>query len=319
MRELSNDFMDAFLNDDGILKPILERVKKDNTLMLAIRDAYVNIYYRGGNILRIKETGGYYSTYFEEGYDISDDKALINKINLPDGIRSKEDANSWISALPNLKELMDFNLNLKQKAEREFQQLVARENNNSSISNETEYFIADIEFAESEVQARFDMLAFSWSAKKRRNGSNCRAAFIEMKYSDASLSDDSGLIDHLRDIDMFLKNKQKSKDLFDNMAKQFKQLDDLKLIKYNHGVHETEVKLDRTEEKPEYIFLLANHNPRSEKLSNILRSEEFIGYSNSDIFDLKFFISSDAGYGMHMKNMVTYKEYLKRLESWKHN
>ncbi len=54
MRKLSEQFMKDLVDSDGVLQPILTRVKKDSTLMLAIRENYINIYYRGGNILKIK-------------------------------------------------------------------------------------------------------------------------------------------------------------------------------------------------------------------------------------------------------------------------
>ena len=38
MRKLSIKFMADLVNSDGVLHPILTRVKKDHTLMLAIRD-----------------------------------------------------------------------------------------------------------------------------------------------------------------------------------------------------------------------------------------------------------------------------------------
>ena len=70
MRELSVSFFDNLVNDNGLLHTILERVKKDDTLMLAIRDGYINIYYRGGNILRIQEQGnGTYQSSFDEHYN----------------------------------------------------------------------------------------------------------------------------------------------------------------------------------------------------------------------------------------------------------
>ena len=45
----------TFLNDlrVGCLAPLLERVKRDDTLHLAIRNQYINIYYRGGNLLKV--------------------------------------------------------------------------------------------------------------------------------------------------------------------------------------------------------------------------------------------------------------------------
>ena len=72
---------------------------------------------------------------------------------------------------------MDEYFALKGKAKREFQQLIVRENNYSSISNETEYFITDIEVTEPGA-ARFDMMAICWPASQRKNGSKCKAALI---------------------------------------------------------------------------------------------------------------------------------------------
>jgi len=43
MREPSQVFMDDLLNPGGLLHPILERVKQDHTLMLSIREDYINI------------------------------------------------------------------------------------------------------------------------------------------------------------------------------------------------------------------------------------------------------------------------------------
>ena len=40
---------------DGLLNPILARANQDQTLMLAIRENYINVYYRGGNLIRITE------------------------------------------------------------------------------------------------------------------------------------------------------------------------------------------------------------------------------------------------------------------------
>jgi hypothetical protein len=50
-----NTFTVDSLGNPGILKPILKRVQADNTLDLEIWEGYINIYYRGGNILWINE------------------------------------------------------------------------------------------------------------------------------------------------------------------------------------------------------------------------------------------------------------------------
>ena len=55
MRGLSEKFMNDLSKPEGKFHPILERVKEDHNIMLAIRDGYINIYYRGGNIIRITQ------------------------------------------------------------------------------------------------------------------------------------------------------------------------------------------------------------------------------------------------------------------------
>lgn len=159
MRELSGKFLDNFKNTNGLLYPIYKRLKQDDTLMLAIRDRYINIYYRGGSLLKIKEQGqnSYLST-FDEQYNKTG--KIIPK--LPTVINHQDKAREWVDHFSLLKEIMDFYFSKQSKPEREFQQLIARENNISNISNDSEYFISDIEFADSGLNARFDMLAVRW-------------------------------------------------------------------------------------------------------------------------------------------------------------
>lgn len=68
MRALSEQFMYDLKNPDGMLHPILERVKNDQTLMLAIRQDKINIYYRGGSLLRIEQLKYSYKTFFNPNY-----------------------------------------------------------------------------------------------------------------------------------------------------------------------------------------------------------------------------------------------------------
>ena len=72
MRKVSEDFIKALSDPEGILHPLLTRVKKDHTLMLAIRAGYINIYYRGGNIVKIVEQDkNNFCTFFDEKYNLT--------------------------------------------------------------------------------------------------------------------------------------------------------------------------------------------------------------------------------------------------------
>ena len=207
---------------------------------------------------------------------------------------------------------MDFWFNKNPRIEREFQQLVQRENNRSSISGETEYFITDIEIAASDIGAKFDMIAIKWVAKKTKNGKNCRASFIEMKYGDAALSGNSGLIKHIKDMNTFLTVKENYFAILETMTTQFNQLDELGLVKFNKSTSNAKVKLN-VDERPEVIFILANHNPRSSKLRTILSDPEIDKYAQSQLFDLKFYVASFAGYGLHAKCMQPLSEFRRLL------
>ena len=96
MRELSNKFFCGLKNVKGMLHPVLERVQNDHALMLAIRDGYINIYYRGGNILNVKEQRqGSYLASFEVKYN----KAGKSMPALPKAIIAQSDSDFGLTAL----------------------------------------------------------------------------------------------------------------------------------------------------------------------------------------------------------------------------
>lgn len=311
-RQLTDQFMADLLS--GILKPVLERVRSDQTLMLALRGNYVNVYYRGGNLMKITANRtthcAPYKAYFDKKY--SDDE--YNKTHhpkLPEPphlISSRDDAQSWVDAFPVLKEIMDFHLCQSPKPEKESQQLVARQNNNSTISGGTEYFITDIEVADSGIGARFDMLGIYWSAKDRKRGLRCRPVLIEMKYGSACLGGNAGLIKHLEDMRALIGTKEKLEALTSTASSQFNQLHKLGLFNYNRSTGLTGIKVSG---RPQVVFLLADLNPRSKILGDILSDSRFEEYSSQ--FDLRFFAASFAGYGMHSDCLLTLSEFRKTI------
>ncbi len=312
MRKLSENFMKDFLNPDGVLYPLLERVKQDHTLMFAIRENYINMYYRGGNILKLEEkNSGSYHAFFDPEYN----KTESTLPSVPDIIGSRTDAIAWVNAFQDLKGAMDFYFSVNPKPEREFQQLIARKNNFSTVSNESEYFVSDIEFNSSDIGARFDILALQWIASQRKNCNSFRPALIELKYGDDAINGNSGIIKHLEDMDVFLGNKDKYQALLETMENQFNQLDKLELLKFNRNSNWKDVKLEREGNIPEVIFILANHNPRSSVLSSIVNSEKIKKFENSPNFDLKFYVSSFSGYALHTGCMVSLEAFRKLLKN----
>ena len=309
MRTISENFLQNLHEKDGTLYPILEKLHRDHTLQLAIRENYVNIYYRGGNILRITEMRkGMYQAKFNQEYD----KNGRGLPNAPAVIQNAWDSEVWVATFPQRKDLMDEYFSAKSKSEREFQQLVVRENNNSPVANSSEYFITDIEAANNCLGCRLDMLAVCWPASQRRRENHCCPAFIEMKYGDQALSNKAGLLKHLQDYRTFFADHSVYQNVIAAMQSQFEQLYMLDLLHVNRIEGHTVIQFD-PECKPEVIFILAAHNPRSSKLRNILFSPELDDYAASPLFDLRFFDASFAGYALHtdcMDDLETFRAKL---------
>jgi len=82
--------------------------------------------------MKIESNGskGNYKATFDNNY-IKDPAVKLPE--LPESLKDKSDVKVWIDAFPTLKQIMDYFFTKHSKLEREFQQLVARENNCSTI------------------------------------------------------------------------------------------------------------------------------------------------------------------------------------------
>jgi hypothetical protein len=94
--------------------------------------------------------------------------------------------------------------------------------------------------------------------------------------------------------------------LIEDLEEQLDQLDQMNLLKYNRGVKVERLKIDRG--KPEVVFLLANYNPASSKLKTFLEGVPENEEQISD-FNLLFFASCFAGYGMYHESMLKLGEF----------
>lgn len=327
-------FMD--LSEGERLAGLAERIRNDDTLLLALRGNSINVYYRGGNILQLTETTESYRATFAEEYAKHEPSRLRN-LKLPSNISTNDDCKKWLDALPTLKEIMNFHRAGASKSEREFQQLVAWENNRSRISNDTEYFITDIEHSVTidGRTMRADMVGLKWTAGKRSGAGECTPVIIEMKYgtdafgtSSSSKEKGSGIKDHFDDFCHFFgvgesgdgsSTDKRVDDFRSNIALQFQQLWRLNLIRFKESKKFLENNgLPKIVGTPEIIFLLANNNPRSTALDTAIRSipDSQVEAAKSR-FDLRFFASSFAGYGMHDACMLTRDQILSQLKSAK--
>jgi hypothetical protein len=306
MRGLSSRFMGDLKNNNGVLFPLLCAVKNDSGLCLQIRENYINIYYRGGSIMKVSSEGvRLYRPTFNEKYLT----ALLNQVldQTPEVLESQQDSCMWVSVFPSLKYAMDLWFGKHPKDEREFQQLIVRENNIGKCARKTDYFICDIEYANSE--GRFDLIAACWPSRgsERKKANNIGLAFIEMKYADGALRGESGMSGHIKGMINFLGNPERLKLIKREMKTVFNQMKKLDLIDVGKEM------VSFNDEKPEFIFVLANHDPDSKVLQREIKGieEEIAGNLP---FNLKFAVSNFMGYGLYSQNMYGLNAFQERFK-----
>ncbi len=150
--EMFNDFQKG-----GPLHDLLTYVQNDDTLDLEFRGEYAaNIYYRGGSLFRIDRSAIGYTLTFDTKYCTACDE----------GMEKTPSVRAAVGLIPLYKHAMDVWFAKNRKYEREFQQVVVRENNRHGvISHATDYYIADVEYVYRDAEgtnARFDMVAVKW-------------------------------------------------------------------------------------------------------------------------------------------------------------
>ena len=203
---------------------------------------------------------------------------------------------------------MDFYFSKEHNEECEFQQLVVRENNYSSIANSTDYFVIDIEYVNSELGARFDIVAVEWqsiaSQRKLQKGVKPKLVVIEMKYGDGALKEGSGVKKHYDDFQEFKNNAEKLNEFKAEMISVFSQKRALHLIPdLSESGNTNEVK--EFAEEIDFMFLFANHDPESKLLQDELNS---INDEN-----VKFITSNFMGYGLFKQNVFSFNEFQNRF------
>jgi hypothetical protein len=295
-----------FISDlkQGELGCVLHKVKTDDTLCLEIRENYINIYYRGGNMFRIKQTGASYKIQFDLNYckHKTEPSVYYNQLI------NNSTAEQWVLSIPYIKAEMDLWFHEHPKSEREYQQLILRDNNSSTVAGDTDYFIADIEYANSDNGSRFDILAVKWvsTATERKNPNRVTLAVMELKYGDGAIGGSAGITKHFDDMETFFSDAQKVSDLYNEVEVMFNQKLELGLI---NGISKP-IKLDRNE-KADFVLLFANHKssktPLHRELNKALQAHRRL----LDLVSIRVASANCLGYGLYENNMIEINEYIK--------
>ena len=295
-RDISQTFFDDL--KDGTLKSLLELVKCDDTLCLELRGSNVVIYYRGGALYTVYEKQKHvYEISFNENYQTGKD---IDKVS---DNKKQLSINQAVEEVGNYKFIMDKYFSKHKKYEREFQQVILRENNYSgAITDATDYYILDIEYAfnDDDINARYDMLAIRWPSESqdRQKQNNMPFTFIEVKYGDGAISSDNGaagISKHIEDYIELRKKPEVIAEIADDMAQVFKKKHKLGLIT---SYEKKDLNISIDSDNVEFLFIFANHDPNKSKINTELK-QSISKYQDSVFLDeIKVAKASEMGYGL---------------------
>lgn len=295
VRQLNENLFNELKDEKSKLHALLEYVKADDTLDMEFRGNSFTLYYRGGALLTVEDNSD--GTYNWKG--ITEEYLLEGK-NRYD--QKHKDAEQFDEYIPEAKHVIDRYIHLSPKnhlGEKEIQQLVVKENNYSPNSQDTDYFIVDMEYTEGgdKDKTRFDLIAVRWDSNgQARKKDEVSLAIIEVKQGYSTIRTSKkcpGLRKHQKDFNTFIEKKQKSHKLdtfCQDMLMIFKQKCELELIHANEKMKNitcsSDLQLKTTE--IDFICLLANLKDKSRALEI-----EFIGMD-----ECKFIKSSLMGYGL---------------------
>jgi hypothetical protein len=284
-RKISTNFIKELKT--GSLKPLLEYVQNDDTLDLELRGSSIMIYYRGGKLLEIVENGNIFNLKeLDKNYLTHAQSVTIPTIT------------NISTYIPEAKHIVDFYIrNVRNHLwEKEIQQKIVRENNYSPNSENTDYFVIDIEYQD---VGRADIVALRWDSKsiarKLQGGYLPQITIFEVKQGFNSVTGKSGMSDHLRDFNLFIENSVNITSFKNDMIEVFRQKRELGLIDglalpngHNHN------DVNAVASDIDFVFLLANYPPASTQLKNELMT----------ISDCKFIYANLMGYGLYARNII---------------
>lgn len=234
MRHIDSRFINDLLH--GKLQYFLNEVKNKRTILsLEVRNGYVNIYYKGGNLLKITQKKNGYSFHFDAKYCKHKDNN--NNFGLLNNLRS-DDIDSYRSYFKLMMQEMDQWFEEHPKPERDYQHRLLVHNPE----------IIDIEYQIGRCM-RLDMLCFA----------DGKLFIVENKYGTGAIGGNAGIAKHYFDICQVLSDSQ----LLDEMLNSVCQISQAKKM-----LGLTDMVIERTDiQSIEILFLLANYNPKSQSFA----------------------------------------------------
>lgn len=235
MRHIDTRFIGDLLCGD--LQYFLSEVKSNrNILSLEIRNGYINIYYKGGNLLKITQKSKGYSFHFDAKY--CKHKDGYKKFEILNSLHSN-DIEAYKKYFHLMMTEMDTWFDEHPKEERDYQHRL--------LVNNPE--IVDVEYQIGR-RMRLDMLLFV----------DGKLLILENKFGTGAIGGNAGISKHYSDICQVLNDPKLLEEMTDSVCH-------ISAAKKALGLTDTAIQKSDIK-SVEILFLLADYNPRSQSLSN---------------------------------------------------
>ena len=292
VRSISNSFLQEFLT--GSLSIMLNAVHNDTTLIMELRGKEVEIYYRGRQLVIIKEKS--YNLVCNNSYWKDCEK--YNKLKESPSIKT------FVNNLALYKAPIDYYLaTVKSFPEEQIKQQLVIENNilGKYAKKTGDYFILDTEYAfkdkdsEEGMDARFDAIALRWPSKTnaRMKKKELGISFLELKYNDKAKTGSAGIKKHIEDYLAFIR-KDEYCEMCKDMETLFVQKCKLGLIPaFKQSEKIKDISIDSS--KNELVFVYANSDPDSTVDKTEWESIKGLNIAEDDLN--KIFVGKASGFG----------------------
>jgi hypothetical protein len=281
-RGLHSSKLRTALNDGGSLCPLLEIVKSDDDLVLEIRNDYFNIYYKGGNLVKVESPNsiqfahnyfkGYKWPKFDSPEKEKDRKALKEEI-----LTALKKERNYIDFVRKMKDLMnDYWVWLKEIKGTSLEEKDVQHSLCINNTERSEYTIIDVEFQVStEAQYKYKkptQLKGRFVDNKKKSprfdivavrNSDHRLCVIELKSGVNALKGKSGIGDHA--------------DSYEGSIGRMPQifLDEIKGVisdKKTYGLLSNDFKI--SDENPEFVYAYSFKSNDKDKKGNVISKEQ---------------------------------------------
>lgn len=228
-------------------------ILSDDTLCPVLRRERIDVYYRGCKAFSLTADG------IVRDHDEFNNELYV--YDVPEDI-SKE---KFMEYLPYMKQNIDLWMGAGNKSpyEREYMQLIMRENNSKAAGNLSDYFIIDMGHQYKKGGSVADLAGLIMERSQRR-GKTYRLSMIEVKYLDRAFLGPAGIRAHIDDYVRLINDPDLLNDLKSDICEMFCQSKKLGLLP---GIRNKNERIDISDERPELLLALISRNTNNGKSS----------------------------------------------------